>query len=172
MQVFVFLASIRRSLFSDDDQRKIFLQKLLAGIETVLRTNIGLNNQDNYHEFCRLLAKLKANFQLNEFVSCANYASWLEGCASFSVKSFQQWSFSAPSVYYLLNFWSRMIASKPYLKSDTPSFLEKYVPELCNQFILSRMELAKGVAKDDTIDSTFFFILISSDLQFFRSTRK
>lgn len=91
MQIFVFLSSVRRSLFTDDDQRKIYLQKILAGIETVLRTNTGLSSQENYHEFCRLLAKLKANFQLNEFVGCNNYQTWLDLVANFSVQSFKNW---------------------------------------------------------------------------------
>ena len=30
---------------------------------------VGLSEHDNYHEFCRLLGRLKTNYQLSELVS-------------------------------------------------------------------------------------------------------
>ena len=33
------------------------------------RTKSGLVEHDNYHEFCRLLGRLKTNYQLSELVS-------------------------------------------------------------------------------------------------------
>jgi exportin-7 len=153
LHILVHLASVRRSLFTGDDERKTYLVRFVNGIEQVLQNNFGLGSQECYHEFCRLLARLKANFQLNEFVACNNYNSWLEKCANFTVASFKNWEFSAPSVYYLLNFWSRLIASKPYLKSETPSHLETFVPEICKQYLLSRMDLAKGVVLNEAIEN-------------------
>jgi len=34
------------------------------------RTKQGLMEHDNYHEFCRLLGRLKTNYQLSELVRC------------------------------------------------------------------------------------------------------
>lgn len=33
----------------------------------------GLSDHDNYHEFCKLLGRLKTNYQLSELVSVDNY---------------------------------------------------------------------------------------------------
>lgn len=42
-----------------------------------------------YHEFCRLLARLKANFQLGELVRCEAYPSVIKLVAEFTVTSLQ-----------------------------------------------------------------------------------
>lgn len=52
-------------------------------------------------ELCRLLARLKANFQLAELVQCANYAEWIGLVATFTVDSFKvsmnlPWHLSGP----------------------------------------------------------------------------
>ena len=44
--------------------------------------------------------------------------------------SFKHWEWAANSVYYLLSLWSRLVASMPYLKGETPSHLENYVPRV------------------------------------------
>lgn len=49
--------------------------------------------------------------------------------------------------------WSRLVASKPYLKSDMESFLDTHVPVICEQYIVSRLEFARGCVHDDTIDN-------------------
>jgi exportin-7 len=96
LQILVLLSSVRRSLFAGDEERKVYLSKFINGIIGVLETNNGLTDQENYHEFCRLLARIKSNFQLNEFVICANYSKWLDLCANFSIESFRSWGVSSP----------------------------------------------------------------------------
>lgn len=64
------LASVRRSLFSSDAERSAFLNRLVAGTRDILRSKRGLQEHDNYHELCRLLGRLKTNYQLSELVSC------------------------------------------------------------------------------------------------------
>jgi hypothetical protein len=62
------LASVRRSLFTGEAERSAFLNRLVAGTRDVLRGNRGLAEHGNYHEFCRLLGRLKTNYQLSELV--------------------------------------------------------------------------------------------------------
>lgn len=64
-------------------------------------------------------------------------------------------------MYYILNLWSRLVASKPYLKSDTESFLETFVPEITKQFIISRLEFARGCAIDPAIESKNIFTFLT-----------
>ncbi len=91
LQILVMLSSVRRSLFTGEDERKVYLNKFIDGMIAVLESNNGLTDQQNYHEFCRLLARIKSNFQLNEFVSCAGYNKWIDLCANFSKESFRMW---------------------------------------------------------------------------------
>ncbi|KAL9650506.1 hypothetical protein ABK040_004725 [Willaertia magna] len=153
LQILVLLCSIRRSLFTGDEERKQFLSKFIDGMSNVLKLRHGLNDQDTYHEFCRLLARIKSNFQLNEFVACKNYVQWLDLSATFSTESFKSLEWSHQAIYYILNLWSRLVASKPYLKSEHESYLEKYVPEICKQYIISRLEYARACALDDCMDN-------------------
>ena len=62
------LASVRRSLFTGETERSAFLARLVTGTRDVLRSNQGLAEHANYHEFCRLLGRLKTNYQLSELV--------------------------------------------------------------------------------------------------------
>ena len=53
------MASIRRSLFSNDERQQ-FLASLVRGICLILKNGSNLSNLEVYHEFCRLLGRLKA----------------------------------------------------------------------------------------------------------------
>ena len=57
---------MRRSLFTGEAERSAFLNRLVTGTRDILRSNQGLSEHSNYHEFCRLLGRLKTNYQLSE----------------------------------------------------------------------------------------------------------
>ena len=59
---------MRRSLFVSDAERSKFLNALVTGTRDILRSRQGLAEHANYHEFCRLLGRLKTNYQLSELV--------------------------------------------------------------------------------------------------------
>ena len=62
------------------------------------------------------------------------------------------WQWASNSVYYLLSLWSRLVASMPYLKGETPSHLENYVPQIITAFINSRMELVGFMLRSTDAD--------------------
>ena len=66
------IASVRRSLFNNAERGK-FLNQLVAGVRKILQNPQELSDPNNYHEFCRLLARLKSNYQLGELVMVDNY---------------------------------------------------------------------------------------------------
>ena len=66
------LASVRRSLFVNDGERSKFLNALVTGTRDILRAQQGLAEHANYHEFCRLLGRLKTNYQLSELVRASS----------------------------------------------------------------------------------------------------
>ena len=159
VEVLVFLASLRRSLFSSDEERAGFLTRMMRGTLDVLQSQRGLGEHQNYHELCRLLARLKANYQLFELVQVDCYSDWIATVAAFTIDSFKHWQWASNSVYYLLSLWSRLVASMPYLKGDVPSQLDSFVPQVITAFIHSRMELVRALQQsaegelDDPLDN-------------------
>ena len=118
LQALVQLSSVRRSIFSSEKERTGFLQSLMTGIQTVMLSKKGLEHVDNYHEFCRLLGRLKASYQLSELVKTTGFMEWLELAGDFTIKSLQNWQYSMNSIHYLLALWGRMVAALPYLRAD------------------------------------------------------
>lgn len=47
----------------------------------------ALENTDNYHEFCRLLARIKANYQLGEIIKTDGYKENMEMITKFTITS-------------------------------------------------------------------------------------
>ncbi|XP_068659491.1 uncharacterized protein [Aristolochia californica] len=143
------LASVRRSLFTNDTERSKFLAHLMTGTKEILQTGQGLSDHDNYHEYCRLLGRFKVNYQLSELVNLEGYSDWISLVAEFTSKSLQSWQWASSSVYYLLGLWSRLVTSVPYLKGDTPCLLDEFVPRITEGFITSRLDSVKAGFPDD-----------------------
>ncbi|XP_014255047.1 exportin-7 isoform X2 [Cimex lectularius] len=145
------IASVRRSLFSNTERSK-FLTQLVNGVKHILQNPQGLSDPSNYHEFCRLLARLKSNYQLGELVIVENYREAIQLIAKFTVQSLQMWQFAPNSVHYLLSLWQRMVASVPYVKAIEPHFLETYTPEVTSTYITSRLESVAVVVREGLED--------------------
>ncbi|WMV09109.1 hypothetical protein MTR67_002494 [Solanum verrucosum] len=148
LECLVRLASVRRSLFSNDTSRVKYLAHLMTGTKDIMQTGKGLACHDNYHEFCRLLGRFKVNYQLSELVNVESYGDWIRLVAEFTLRSLQSWQWASSSVYYLLGLWSRLVSSVPYLKGDTPSLLSDFVPEIVKSFITSRFGSFQGEVSD------------------------
>lgn len=149
LECLVRLASVRRSLFTNDAARSKFLAHLMTGTKEILQTGQGLADHDNYHEFCRLLGRFRVNYQLSELVNVEGYGDWIRLVAAFTLKSLQSWQWASSSVYYLLGLWSRLVTSVPYLKGDAPSLLEEFVPKITEGFITSRFDSIQAGFPDD-----------------------
>ena len=81
---------VRRSLFGNDSDRRRFLMLIMSGVCDILRAKEGLSSLECYQNFCRLLGRLKANYQLSELVRTEGYEEWLKLAAEFAVHSFSQ----------------------------------------------------------------------------------
>ncbi len=99
------------------------MNQLVTGVREILQHPNGLTEPNNYHEFCRLLARLKSNYQLGELVMVDNYAESIQLMAKFTVESLQMWQFAPNSIHYLLSLWQRMVASVPYVKVSSLNWL-------------------------------------------------
>lgn len=154
MEAIILLASVRRSLFPADKDRAAFLGRLINGIRGMLSKQTGLQHQDNYHQFCRLLGRLKANYQLSELVKAEGYMEWLELAASFTVQSIRNWQYSTNSIHYLLSLWGRLVAAVPYVRPETGAqghvqHLEKQVLTVVETYIESMLGSVEAVLRSD-----------------------
>ena len=71
-------------------------------------------------------------------VGVENYHDWIRLVAELTVNSLNAWQWSGSSVYYLLGLWSRLVSSMPYLKGESPSLLDTFVPKIIRAYIHSR----------------------------------
>jgi exportin-7 len=154
MEAIILLASVRRSLFPTDKDRADFLGRLITGIREMLSKQTGLQHQDNYHQFCRLLGRLKANYQLSELVKAEGYMEWLELAASFTVQSIRNWQYSTNSIHYLLSLWGRLVAAVPYVRPEAGAqghvqHLEKQVLLVIETYIDSMLGSVEAVLRSD-----------------------
>ena len=92
-----------------------------------------------------MLGRFKINYHLCELVNIDNYPEWIRLVAEFTITSLQNWQWASGSVCYLLALWSRLVSSTPYLKEDTPSLLETYVPKIIDAYISSRIQSVPAV---------------------------
>ncbi|GMH18647.1 hypothetical protein Nepgr_020488 [Nepenthes gracilis] len=162
------LASARRTFFTNEAARLKFLASLMMGTKEILETGKGLGDHDNYHEFCRLLGRFKAHFQLAELVNMEGYNAWIDLVAGFTVKSLQSWEWASGSIYYLLGLWSRMVSSVPYFKGDSPIRLDEFVPKILETFISSRFDpLEVGISDDLSENPLDNVEMLQDQLDFF-----
>uniref|UniRef100_A0A914V6U4 Importin N-terminal domain-containing protein n=2 Tax=Plectus sambesii TaxID=2011161 RepID=A0A914V6U4_9BILA len=150
------LASIRRTIFNNNE-RQTFLSQLCAGVKAILDNSEKLSDQATFHEFCRLVARLKSNYQLSELIKVDEYPKIVRLLAEFTVQSLRMYQFSANSTYYLLSFWQRMVSSMPYVKASEPHLLDQFAPMVTTAFIESRLQLADAVVNeglDDPLDDS------------------
>jgi len=152
LECLVRLASVRRSLFTVESERENFISHLINGTCDILVSQQGLQEHENYHEFCRLLGRLKSNYHLSELVSVKRYVEWIQLVAEFTIKSLQSWQWASSSIYYLLTLWSRLVSSVPYHNGDAPSLLETYVPRITETYITSRLESVRAVMQGNCQD--------------------
>ncbi|UYV75244.1 XPO7 [Cordylochernes scorpioides] len=141
------IASVRRSLFNNAERAK-FLAQLVNGVKSILENPVDLSDPNNYHEFCRLLARLKANYQLGELVKVETYPETIALIAKFTVTSLQMWQFAPNSIHYLLSLWQRMVASVPYVKASEPHLMETYTPQVTHAYITSRLDSVTAIYMD------------------------
>jgi exportin-7 len=79
---------------------------------------LGLDSVENYHEFCRLLGRLKASYQLSELVATAGFMDFLDLSCDFTITSLLNWEYSMNSIHYLLALWGRLVAAIPYMRAE------------------------------------------------------
>ncbi|CAL8089365.1 unnamed protein product [Calicophoron daubneyi] len=142
------LASIRRSLFTNPE-RSTFLSHLVNGTKNILANQSStLSNPDTYHEFCRLLSRLKCNYQLTELIVLDAYTDFIHLLTAFTTHSLQslQQGNNSNSLHYLLALWQRLVASISYVQSPDAELLENAASQVSCAYIESCLNSVENYA--------------------------
>ncbi|VDK28473.1 unnamed protein product [Gongylonema pulchrum] len=151
LQNIVQLSSLRRTLFSGLERYE-YLDGLVTGVKGIMENPSKLRQQESFHEFCRIIARLKANYQLAELMKVTDYPVLITLLANFTEQSLRAYEFSSNSTYYLLSFWQRMVSSMPYMKANDPHLLNLCCPKITTAYVESRLQYARAVARGDVGD--------------------
>lgn len=169
METLVLLASIRRSLFTKEEKRSNYLAHICAGTVEIMRDNAAsLEDPDNFHHFCRLMGRMKSNYQLRELLAMPQYQEWIQLAARFTIQSLQRWEFSANSIHYLLGLWAKLCEATLYVK-DGASFLEGFVPQVVSAFMSARSGSVTAAVTEGEHDQAFAEPDLTTHLNFLPS---
>ena len=150
LQCLVLFASLRRSLYSKEEERAAMLSSYMEGTSKILSsgTGIGLQDEECYHEFCRLLGRVNAANQLTELSSNAKFGAWLDQIFAFTANALRRINKLPNSMHYLLGFWTVLVPPVISLGSKAPGQVRQYLEQILMLFLENRLKLS--MASDDT----------------------
>ncbi|KAL0212372.1 hypothetical protein RCL1_005998 [Eukaryota sp. TZLM3-RCL] len=156
------IASVSRSVFGAKENRMKFLDLLLGCTLDLLSAGITprqflASSPDILHSLARLFVRIKTNFEFVELYQCSIWSTWVEKVAKFTTDTFECISTGqvTHTIYFLLQFWDKLITSIPYvapsqtasLADNTPgsgprSQIEVLAPRVFLSYLQARLELA------------------------------
>ncbi|KAG0183544.1 hypothetical protein DFQ29_002599 [Apophysomyces sp. BC1021] len=154
MECLVQVVSVRKALFTSDSGRAEFVQRIMQGTKEIMVTAQGMNDANNYNEFCRLLYRFRATAPLNEMVEKSGYLEWIGLVAEFSLKAFQSWKWASNTASYVLGFWSRIVQSMTYyqrLDEQAVKKLDDVTVELTQSYILTMLDSVSTI-RDEMLE--------------------
>ncbi|KAI7869031.1 armadillo-type protein [Spinellus fusiger] len=125
MECLVQIVSTRKALFSLEAERSKFISAIMQGMREIIVTSQGMNDTNNYNEFCRLLHRFRSSASLNELAARHDYIELIELIADFTLKAFQSWKWAPNTSSYLLGFWSRNVQSMSYYQQLGEATIQK-----------------------------------------------
>ena len=156
MELLMLWSSCRRSIFIKESDRAEFLDRILNVLNTVMKNQKGLNHEENYHSFCRLLGRMKNTYQLNELLRAKQWVEFIALVTDFSIESFKQWQWSQNSTHYILYLWSRLVSVTPFVRASqtlVKPLLENYSPRVFQSYVDARLQSAVDCVNDESLEN-------------------
>ncbi|VWU50246.1 Ran-binding protein, putative [Hepatocystis sp. ex Piliocolobus tephrosceles] len=105
----ILLASLRKTFFSNENQKIQYMNEFFNGINLIIEKKIGLHDEDCFHELCRLIGKIDTSIRLHELSTYSNFLSWCNNIYIFTIEGMKDWKYLCNSKHYLLGIWSNML---------------------------------------------------------------
>ena len=149
-------SSIRRSFFQTDQERQWWLQRFMNGtLEAMNQLNWEAVSQQGYAEFCRLLNRVKPNFQINELLASPLYERWIRRVQEFTCCAFEM---GAPIGHLsLVSLWSNLLSSASFARRDRETLFDDLAPRVALSYVRSRFQLSEAWSQGPTscVESIF-----------------
>jgi exportin-7 len=155
------LSSVRRSIFSSDQARLDYLNRLTLAIQYLLSNHGKLILADSsvYHAMAVFLSRYKVNYPLLDILSLNQAEQALQIIAKFSIEAIKRHDSSfLHSAHYFLNFWSKvafdltLFIARPE-KSLNINYLIEFLTQFAQVYIKSSTDaVMKKSAADDEED--------------------
>jgi exportin-7 len=153
LQCLVLFASLRRSLYSREEERNAMLSSYMRGTSQILAGSVGLDDSECYHEFCRLLGRVNGANQLTDLASNPQFSLWIDQVFSFTSTAVQRAEHLPNSLHYLLSFWTVLVPPMITLGEKGPSQVRQYIEQLTVMFLQVRLAMA-GKSEETLEDET------------------
>ncbi|MES1911798.1 MAG: hypothetical protein MHM6MM_004174 [Cercozoa sp. M6MM] len=165
------LSLSRRSLYYTDNSRVEHLTRLFSGsLRLLAHEQSGLSKDDDKErgfladqdillKLCRLLASIKSNFQLSELIKQAQFAQWLTLVLKLTMRAFVHFEWSATCVHYLVDLWSRLTVSMPFLRggAQVAGPIAEVIPQVAESYIVTRLNAVKSYMESGEMDLDEWF---------------
>ncbi|KAK1938700.1 putative Exportin-7 [Babesia divergens] len=145
LRCLVVVAALRKSFFNTEAEDLLHINGFMVGTMDIIHNKTGLNNEDCYHELCRLLGKINASNQLSQLLQSTAFPMWTEKLHSFTMEALKNWHHMPNSKHYLLGVWAHMVIPLAYMRGKVPGELESNILQITLEFIQSRLAMAEMV---------------------------
>lgn len=109
LRCLILLGSLRKTYFSNEKQKIRYMSEFLSGINKIIEKKIGLNDENCFHELCRLIGKIDTSVRLQELSTYDHFLSWCHNIYLFTMDGLKHWKYLCNSKHYLLGIWSNML---------------------------------------------------------------
>ena len=151
LQCLVLFASFRRSLHSKDEERSEVIASYMRGTSQILSSFAGLDDEECYHEFCRLLGRINEGNQLTDISSNPLFSMWIDQVYSFTSTALNRINHLPNSMHYLIRFWTVLVAPTQTMGSRAPSQVKEYLEKIFVSFLEFRIR-SDEVEDEDPLD--------------------
>ncbi|KAJ2827431.1 hypothetical protein IWW50_001889 [Coemansia erecta] len=160
VEVLVQVASIRRSFYMEA-VRVQFVRRMARGISEILSGTIGLDDVENYHHLCRLLARFRCIHTLVEIEDASEYRDLLAAVAAFTMTGLTLWEWSPNSIAPLLTFWAKVAATHDARDDANTAIagdvISETLPRVVREFLRAMVTAtarAVDTGEDSPLDNT------------------
>ncbi|KAJ2488598.1 hypothetical protein IWW37_004664 [Coemansia sp. RSA 2050] len=154
VEVLVLVASIRRSFYMEA-VRISFVKRMSAGIAEILAGAMGLDDVENYHHICRLLARFRCIHTLVEIEDTPVYRTLLVAAAGFTITGLGLWEWSSNSIAPLLTFWAKVAAAHDGRDSSNSEIcgdvIAATLPRVVGEHLRSMVQATARVASGESL---------------------
>lgn len=89
IECLILVASIRRSLFDEEECRLRHLENNIQIATDLLEKNAESHDQQTIYYICRLLLSIKSIYEVSELEKCEKYEQWKELILKFTLAGFR-----------------------------------------------------------------------------------